>query len=152
MKTLSALSLFSTESWTSAFNEFMTLDITPAKVVALFPADQISGRLHIPQDEWVQVFGGPVGGRLVPAPLEGEDGESHGKEKQHIDTRGILGHMPHLGLKKKPSLDALADKASLREGSVHTVVPDDETVSSEESVKEFAGKLTLLILMCQNVR
>lgn len=131
---MSALSLFSTEQWTSAFNEFIKLDITPAKIVALFPADQISGRLHVPQDEWVPLFGGPVGGRLVPAPLEDE--ETHGRDKK--DGKGVLSHMTHLGLGRKPSIDTLADKASLRE-SVRTVGADDETGSSGESVKEFAG-------------
>jgi hypothetical protein len=140
LKTLAALSLFSTQSWSAAFNEFMMLDITPAKIVALFPADQISGRLHIPQSEWVEAFGGPVGGRLVPAPLEGEEGDSLAKEKQdRLEKGGVLGHMTHLGLKKKPSIDTLADKASIREGSIHTDIAGEDSGSSEGSIKEFAG-------------
>lgn len=141
LKTLSALSLFSTQSWTAAFNEFMALDITPAKIVALFPADQISGRLHIPQSEWVEAFGGPVGGRLVPAALEGEEGDLLSREKQErMEKVGVLGHMTHLGLKRKPSMDTLADKASIREGSINTDVAGEDSGSSEGSIKEFAGK------------
>ena len=140
LRTLSALSLFSTQSWTAAFNEFMALDITPAKIVALFPADQISGRLHIPQAEWVEAFGGPIGGRLVPTPLEGEEDEALSKDKQErTDKASVLGHMTHLGLKKKPSMDTLTDKASIREGSLHAELGGEDSRSSEGSVKEFAG-------------
>lgn len=143
LKTLSALSLFSTQSWTAAFNGFMALDITPAKVVALFPADQISGRLHIPQAEWVEAFGGPIGGRLTPALLKDEEGESAPKEKQErMEKGGVLGHMTHLGLKKKTSMDTLADKASIREGSIHTDIAGEDLGSSDSSIKEFAGRLT----------
>jgi hypothetical protein len=129
---LSALALFSTEQWTPAFEQFMALDITPAKIVALFPADQISGRLHVSRDEWVQLFGGPIGGRLVPAPVEDDE---HREKRE--SGKGVLSHMPHLGLGRRPSIDTLADKASLRE-SVRTVGPE-EGGSSEEEVKEFAG-------------
>ncbi|KAJ9113908.1 hypothetical protein QFC19_000102 [Naganishia cerealis] len=141
LKTLSALSLFSTQAWEPAFNEFMALDVTPAKVVALFPADQISGRLHVPQDEWVEAFGGPKGGRLVPAPIGGDNIDSVSRDKQdRMERGGVLGHITHLGMKKKPSLDTLADKASQRDDSIHTAAGDDDTGSSNESVKEFAGK------------
>ncbi|KAJ9101777.1 hypothetical protein QFC21_003116 [Naganishia friedmannii] len=136
LKTLSALSLFSTQSWEAAFNDFMELDVTPAKVVALFPADQISGRLHVPQDEWVETFGGPPGGRLVPLL---DESETISKDKQDgTERRGVLGHMTHLGLKKKPSMDTLADKASMRDGSTHNSGGDEDAGSSDGSVKEFA--------------
>ncbi|KAJ9116996.1 hypothetical protein QFC22_004654 [Naganishia vaughanmartiniae] len=136
LKTLSALSLFSTQSWEAAFNEFMALDVTPAKVVALFPADQISGRLHVPQEEWVEVFGGPKGGRLVPLP---DESETISKDKQDgAEKRGVLGHITHLGLKKKLSMDTLTDKASMRDGSTHHSGGDDDAGSSDGSVKEFA--------------
>lgn len=116
----------------------MALDVTPAKVVALFPADQISGRLHVPQEEWVEVFGGPKGGRLVPLL---DESETISKDKQdRMERGGVLGHMAHLGLKKKLSMDTLADKASMKDGSTHHSGGDDDTGSSDGSVKEFAGK------------
>lgn len=121
----------------------MALDITPAKIVALFPADQISGRLHIPQAEWVEAFGGPIGGRLTPAPLKDEEEDSASKEKhERMEKGGVLSHMTHLGLKKKPSMDTLADKASIREGSIHTDIPGEDLESSDGSVTGFAGRLT----------
>ncbi|KAI5452750.1 Vacuolar morphogenesis protein 6 [Naganishia albida] len=147
LKTLSALSLFSTEQWTPAFEQFMQLDITPAKIVALFPADQISGRLHVPRDQWVSLFGGPPGGRLVPAPVEDDDAQP--KEKK--DARGVLGHIPHLGLGRRPSSDTLADKASLRE-SVRTVGGEAETGSSEDEVKEFAAAVENLMIYLSDRR
>lgn len=119
--------------------------MTPAKVVALFPPDQISGRLHVPQEEWVEVFGGPKGGRLVPLV---DESEAIIKDKQDgTERRGVLGHMTHLGLKKKPSMDTLADKASMKDGSIHNSGGDDDTGSSDGSVKEFAGKYPRLIVL-----
>lgn len=41
-----------------AINAFIDLNINPAKVVALYP-ESIAGRLSVPQEEWIPLFGGP---------------------------------------------------------------------------------------------
>ena len=43
-------------------NAFLELNINPAKIVALYP-ESVSGRLSVPDDGWIHLFGGP-------APLE----------------------------------------------------------------------------------
>lgn len=37
---------------------FINLNINPAKVIALYPSS-VSGRLSVPQTEWIPLFGGP---------------------------------------------------------------------------------------------
>ena len=39
-------------------NTFIELNTNPAKVVALYP-ESVSGRLCVPQDDWIHLFGGP---------------------------------------------------------------------------------------------
>ncbi|EDR08609.1 uncharacterized protein LACBIDRAFT_235177, partial [Laccaria bicolor S238N-H82] len=44
---------------------FIELDFNPAKVVALYP-DAVAGRLSVPQDGWIPLYGGP-------APIDPDD-------------------------------------------------------------------------------
>ncbi|EJD06913.1 uncharacterized protein FOMMEDRAFT_117970 [Fomitiporia mediterranea MF3/22] len=55
---LNAVSQFKKGDFDTALNTFIELDINPAKVVALYP-EVISGRLHVPQERWISLFGGP---------------------------------------------------------------------------------------------
>ena len=49
---------FRNARYDEAINAFLELDINPAKVVALYP-ESVAGRLSVPQDEWIPLFGGP---------------------------------------------------------------------------------------------
>jgi hypothetical protein len=49
--------MFSKGQHDEAINIFLELDTNPAKVVALYPK-AVSGRLHVPRDEWISLFGG----------------------------------------------------------------------------------------------
>ncbi|KAI9061003.1 hypothetical protein FKP32DRAFT_1594678 [Trametes sanguinea] len=55
---LQAVDNFKNAKYDEAINAFLELNINPAKVVALYP-ESISGRLSVPQDEWIPMFGGP---------------------------------------------------------------------------------------------
>jgi Vam6/Vps39-like protein vacuolar protein sorting-associated protein 39 len=44
---------------------FIKLEVNPAKVVALYPPS-IGGRLSVPEEEWIPLFGGPT--PIVPTP------------------------------------------------------------------------------------
>ncbi|TDL20794.1 hypothetical protein BD410DRAFT_750406 [Rickenella mellea] len=58
VRALHAVSQFKQGDYDSAINTFLALDINPAKVVALFP-ETVSGRLYIPRDRWISLYGGP---------------------------------------------------------------------------------------------
>lgn len=59
VRALHAISEFKAERFDRAMDTFIELDINPAKVVALYPAN-VAGRLSVPPDEWVPLFGGPA--------------------------------------------------------------------------------------------
>ena len=49
--------MFSKGHYDEAINIFLELDTNPAKVVALYP-EAVSGRLCVPRNEWISLFGG----------------------------------------------------------------------------------------------
>lgn len=58
-KALDAVSQFRAGEFDRALGLFVKLNINPAKVVSLYP-ESISGRLSVPRDQWIQMFGGPT--------------------------------------------------------------------------------------------
>ncbi|TFY63425.1 hypothetical protein EVG20_g6316 [Dentipellis fragilis] len=59
VRTLRAVHEFKTGNFDVAIDTFTELNINPAKVVALYP-ESIAGRLSVPQERWVPLFGGPA--------------------------------------------------------------------------------------------
>ena len=57
---LNAVSQFRSGKYDDAINTFLDLDVNPAKVIALYP-DKVAGRLAVKQEEWIVLFGGPIG-------------------------------------------------------------------------------------------
>ncbi|EMD34098.1 hypothetical protein CERSUDRAFT_141580 [Gelatoporia subvermispora B] len=72
VRALHAVAQFSAGRHDDAINAFIDLDINPAKVVALYP-ESIAGRLSVPKDQWIPLFGGPAkppAPAPAPAPVE----------------------------------------------------------------------------------
>jgi Vam6/Vps39-like protein vacuolar protein sorting-associated protein 39 len=111
---------------------FMSLDVTPARVVALYPAESVSGRLHLPLDRWVEAFGGPAGGRLVPVMTNDVEEESEKGPKL-----SLLKQMPHLGLASRASIDTLKDDHKDKES-----IAGEGSGSSVDSTAEFESECT----------
>jgi len=53
------VSQFRAATFDEAINTFIDLDFNPAKVVALYP-ESVSGRLSVPPDGWIALYGGPA--------------------------------------------------------------------------------------------
>lgn len=53
------MSQFRAAKFDEAINTFIDLDFNPAKVVALYP-ESVSGRLSVPPDGWITLYGGPA--------------------------------------------------------------------------------------------
>ncbi|KZT19797.1 hypothetical protein NEOLEDRAFT_1245628 [Neolentinus lepideus HHB14362 ss-1] len=58
IRALHAVSQFRAGIYDEAINTFISLEVNPAKVVALYP-ENVAGRLSVPADEWIPLFGGP---------------------------------------------------------------------------------------------
>lgn len=59
IRALNAVAQFREGKYDDAINTFLELDLNPAKVVALYPK-RVAGRLSVPQNEWIPLFGGPA--------------------------------------------------------------------------------------------
>ena len=64
---MNAVAQFRDSKFDAAIDTFIELDFNPAKVVALYP-DAVAGRLSVPQDGWIPLYGGP-------APLDPDDSQ-----------------------------------------------------------------------------
>ena len=92
-------------------------NINPALVISLFPADTISGRLHVPRDGWMALFGA-VDGAVLEA-----------KQINHPETsKGPLSRVSHVT--KRGSVDSL--KGSTK-GSDKDVAPPAANESESRS-------------------
>lgn len=59
VKSLDAVSHFRADEYDRALDLFVELNINPAKVISLYP-ETVSGRLSVPREQWIQLFGGPA--------------------------------------------------------------------------------------------
>ncbi|KAJ7123344.1 vacuolar sorting protein 39 domain 2-domain-containing protein [Mycena filopes] len=84
---LNAVSQFRASQFDTAIDTLIALDVNPAKVVALYP-EAVAGRLSVPQDAWIPLFGGPAQPGLdedstsstpspTDSPKDGEDAAHH---------------------------------------------------------------------------
>ncbi|KAF9472733.1 hypothetical protein BDN70DRAFT_886627 [Pholiota conissans] len=59
IRALNAVSQFRANQFDDAIDTFIDLDFNPAKVVALYP-ESVAGRLSVPQESWIPLYGGPA--------------------------------------------------------------------------------------------
>ncbi|OCF40067.1 hypothetical protein I317_06142 [Kwoniella heveanensis CBS 569] len=117
LKTLQAVTQVAKGEYQKAMDTFLVFNVNPALVLSLFPAETISGRLHVPKDQWMELFGAVEGAKLEP--LTHEEKESGAK--------GILKSVAGLGgLAKKGSIIGLKDSAQ----------SDTASIKSQEGEKD----------------
>jgi hypothetical protein len=84
------VSQFRAANFDEAINTFIDLDFNPAKVVALY-SEPVSGRLAVPPDAWITLYGGPTPVDDESIPLtksdsdEGHETSDNDKEKDKDD-------------------------------------------------------------------
>lgn len=100
LKSLQAVSAFQ-ESPQQSIETFISLDITPSKVIALFPS-AISGQLAATEDSWIALFGGPDADR-DPVRPDAEPATAHD---------GILSSLVSIGTGARKSEVADDDPAA----------------------------------------
>lgn len=97
---LRGLAQFAQGEYKDAIEAFIVHNVHPAKVVALYPRQAVSGNLAVPKEEWMTLFGAE-GARLDPPtpPVEEEQ-------------RPAFLRNAHLALGRKRSSDTLSTMAS----------------------------------------
>lgn len=87
IRALNAVSLFRAGKYADAMNAFIELNTNPAKVVALYP-ERVSGRLSVPQDDWIPLLGGPH------KTLKAETSSSNGPSTHESEAAGTSSPLP----------------------------------------------------------
>lgn len=146
MQKLQAIADFSLEKWEPAIEAFIRLDITPAKVISLFPENTISGRLHEAQDRWVTVFGGPEDGHLIPSSKVKSDNEKADDHEKLRGVTGVLKSVVHLGGSTRKDTASIKGKEE-DTASVHTVEGSGHSVKSEPV--EYKGRYDIPLATMQ---
>lgn len=97
-------------------------------MIALFPANSVSGKIHVAKDNWTELFGAPFGALLYPEVPEDVEEEKRSLMKGVVGLIG--GHAP---LAKKSSIDTLRTKEG-SESEIEPVaaVPVGKTVEESE--------------------
>ncbi|ORY62729.1 hypothetical protein BCR35DRAFT_308965 [Leucosporidium creatinivorum] len=121
---LHSLALFTEHRYDLAIDAFISLDITPSKVVSLYP-HAISGKLHIEHAGHEELFGGRPQHKVAAA-IEDEimrKHEAEEEEKKRIEEEK----------KKAPASPA-------RKGKVAAAVDDDDASSIRSGIGRLKGK------------
>ncbi|KAL0577985.1 Vacuolar morphogenesis protein 6 [Marasmius crinis-equi] len=89
IRMLNAVTLFRSRKFDEAIDEFIELNVNPAKVVALYP-ESIAGRLSVPSEQWITLYGGPASPTppddAVSTNSSSQDAKEKEKEKEKITT------------------------------------------------------------------
>lgn len=140
MKTLAAVSDFAFGHYQSAMDQFLLYNINPALVISLYPAETIAGRLHMPRDQWMELFGAEAGSRLQPEVRKLASAEEAVGGKSVLKS---VAAAAGLGLVKKGSIDSLrtavaagqANKAGSAQVEVVNGQKEEEEIFSEKAAK-----------------
>ena len=127
------MSQFSLGKYDDAINAFLELDLNPAKVVALYP-QSISGRLSVPREQWIALFGGSTtmsSDDIISTSSSTASKEFSGdRGKQEGPTRDILTRSPSptgsVARRANTTFSALLPSAMLK---------DDDTASVDSKRK-----------------
>ena len=119
-KALDAVSQFRAGEFDRALDLFVELNVNPAKVISLYP-ESISGRLSVPREQWIQMFGGPtpkapreaISSSSSSSSEHGGDTEEPALSGQTVAFTGKVGKLktPHDGIRPSGLKDS--DTASI---------------------------------------
>lgn len=92
IRALNAVSQFRAANFDAAIDTFIELDFNPAKVVALYP-EVVAGRLSVPQEGWISLYGGPSAKSNTGADDNDDHAPSEGSHESEKDNASVhTGH------------------------------------------------------------
>ncbi|KAG6893123.1 hypothetical protein C0995_001581 [Termitomyces sp. Mi166 len=89
IRALNAVADFREAKFDAAIDTFIELDFNPAKVVALYP-EQVAGRISVPLDDWIPLYGGPK--PVVNDPVSTTSSSDDADKTKDEDKDGNEGH------------------------------------------------------------
>ncbi|KAG6840674.1 hypothetical protein C0991_005179 [Blastosporella zonata] len=93
IRALNAVADYREAKFDVAIDTFIELDFNPAKVVALYP-EQVAGRLSVPREEWIPLYGGPepITGDASSTTSNSHEGKQDKVEDKSGDTAEAAGN------------------------------------------------------------
>ncbi|KDQ57202.1 hypothetical protein JAAARDRAFT_58670 [Jaapia argillacea MUCL 33604] len=137
IRALNAVSQFQSAKYDDAINTFIDLEINPAKVVALYP-DTVAGRLSVPREDWIPLFGGPAKKAEEAANVAiGASGSGSSKDDLHEGTTSAPQNLsPSETLERITApLGSVRDKLRTGLDAIMPTGPKDDDTASIRSVK-----------------
>ncbi|EJD37691.1 hypothetical protein AURDEDRAFT_116691 [Auricularia subglabra TFB-10046 SS5] len=136
---LLAVSYFARGEYDGAIDLFIELETNPARVVALYPAN-IAGRLGVPREGWVELFGG-----TPPPPPPPPASEHNTPEVEQEATMGARASIVGMSMIKgglDKFLPSSASAAALKEKDA-----DTQSIMSKEVAADPSSKRALETLV-----
>ncbi|WVQ93507.1 hypothetical protein IAU59_000581 [Kwoniella sp. CBS 9459] len=140
LKTLQAVTQVAKGEYQSAMETFLVFNVNPALVLSLFPAETISGKLHVPKDQWMELFGAVKGARLEPLTHEEKESGAKGILRSVAGLGGLAKKGSMIGLKES----AQSDAASIKSQEIEKGPP---LMSGEEAVPPRAALEALMYFL-----
>ncbi|GAA5832662.1 hypothetical protein JCM11251_001402 [Rhodosporidiobolus azoricus] len=137
LATLHGLSLFRQKKYKHAIDAFIKLDVSPARVVALYE-EAISGKVRVDEDGWEELFGGRTKEEVVKTKeveARRKEEEAAQKKREQEEKERMQTSSPAKG--RKGPLSAVVGAGS---GSVD----DDDTASIHSVASRLVGKKSWL--------
>ncbi|OJA09002.1 hypothetical protein AZE42_11511 [Rhizopogon vesiculosus] len=111
VRALRAVSQLRLGKFDAAIDSFLELDLNPAKVLALYP-ECVFGRLSVPANDWIPLFGGPASQSLTPKHNNVMSTVDNATKEKHLERR-TRGGTTIVGALLSSSKDKDDDAASL---------------------------------------
>ncbi|KAJ8293712.1 Vam6/Vps39-like protein [Rhodotorula toruloides] len=134
LATLHALHLFKTHRYNLAIDAFIALDISPARVVCLYPV-AISGKLYREASAHEEVFGGRPHARVQAAHAEAEEKQRAEEEEQRSSAQQA---------NQARGSPATGSPARPRKGILASAADDDDAASVKSVGSRLTGKKSWL--------
>ncbi|KAF8813359.1 hypothetical protein BYT27DRAFT_7180846 [Phlegmacium glaucopus] len=148
IRALNAVAQFRAGKFDAAIDTFIELDFNPAKVVALY-SESVAGRLSVPQEGWIPLYGGPS---LVeednPSPEGSQENDkaASNQEKPTADLENLVSATGSIGGRFRrtglglfmPSVNKDSDSASVK--ARRKPLQDDLRRSVETLVRYLADR------------
>ncbi|KJA16870.1 hypothetical protein HYPSUDRAFT_46906 [Hypholoma sublateritium FD-334 SS-4] len=135
IRALNAVSDFRSLKFDDAIDAFIELDFNPAKVVALYP-DSVAGRLSVPRERWIPLYGGPgvADDERAPSPssVDNDKGSAPERSPAELFDQMVTG---------TGSVGGKLRKAGLAMFAGASVGKDDDTASVTARQKGLHGEL-----------
>jgi Vam6/Vps39-like protein vacuolar protein sorting-associated protein 39 len=143
IRALNAVSEFRASKFDSAIDTFLELDLNPAKVIALYP-ESVAGRLSVPQEGWIPLFGGPAPTTSDDASVSSDKGSQEQTSSPAVVLDALIA--PAESIRSRLGRTGLGLGVFLPSSASATKEPDTASLSGKPPQRGLHGMLHILVI------